>query len=152
MSTTYSEKLKLPQWQRRRLEILQRDNFTCKSCQDTQTELHVHHKRYIPGKDAWEAEDNDLETLCKFCHQVITRLHKVYKEYEILSIRTPPVTPDRGDFTFLATAYEKETGKYFLWVFNAKKSDSSFNFSMTIQESTIGVCLEEIQTHKSNGK
>lgn len=66
--TRYSDKLKSPKWQRKRLEILNRDNFTCQTCQDTETELHVHHKSYFG--EPWEAPDEDLITLCKICHAV----------------------------------------------------------------------------------
>lgn len=64
----YTEKLKDPQWQKKRLEILQRDNWTCKGCGDNKSTLHVHHKKYIFGRDPWEYENNMLITLCEFCH------------------------------------------------------------------------------------
>lgn len=65
---TYSEKLKSPKWQRKRLEILNRDNFTCKSCGDSENMLSVHHKRYFPNTEPWEYEDDLLVTLCQDCH------------------------------------------------------------------------------------
>jgi hypothetical protein len=64
----YSEKLRDPRWQKKRLEILQRDKFCCQKCFDTETTLHVHHRRYIPGRDPWEVPDDDLVTLCEVCH------------------------------------------------------------------------------------
>jgi hypothetical protein len=66
---TYSDKLKNPKWQKRRLEVLQRDNFSCKYCQDTLTELHVHHKEY--KGEPWDAPSELLETVCKHCHLVL---------------------------------------------------------------------------------
>lgn len=71
---TYSEKLQHPLWQRRRMTILNRDNYTCQKCKDTETQLHVHHKKY--SGEPWEAPDHDLETLCKDCHKVITVINK----------------------------------------------------------------------------
>jgi len=68
----YSELLKDPRWQRRKAEILQRDNFTCQLCTDTETELHVHHKKYYAGKKPWEYDNNDLITLCVNCHKKIS--------------------------------------------------------------------------------
>jgi hypothetical protein len=65
----YSDLLRDPRWQKKRLEILQRDNFTCQHCKDTETELHVHHEEYH-GKP-WEVESNKLVTLCKHCHFII---------------------------------------------------------------------------------
>ena len=73
---TYSEKLKNPLWQKKRLEILDRDNFTCTLCSDTETELHVHHKEYKSGKKPWEYENDKLQALCKHCHGVISVLNK----------------------------------------------------------------------------
>lgn len=74
MRTTYSEKLREPAWQRKRLDIFNRDNFTCQLCLDTKTELQVHHKAYISGKDPHEYEDYYLITLCKHCHAIVTEL------------------------------------------------------------------------------
>jgi hypothetical protein len=66
---TYSDKLQDPRWQKRRLEVLQRDNFTCRLCTDITTVLHIHHKKY--AKEPWEVELGSLITYCKHCHSVI---------------------------------------------------------------------------------
>ena len=71
---TYSEKLKDPRWQRKRLEIMSRDYFACTECGDHKSTLNVHHWRY--KKDPWEADDNDLTTLCERCHGRIENLKK----------------------------------------------------------------------------
>jgi len=67
---TYMEKLKHPKWQKKRLYILERDNFTFCYCNDKETELQIHHLKY--HKDPWEAKNEDLLTLCKDCHQLVT--------------------------------------------------------------------------------
>lgn len=64
----YTDQLKKPNWQRRRLQIFERDGFACTQCGDTENELQVHHKIYFPGVEAWEYHDSDLITLCKRCH------------------------------------------------------------------------------------
>lgn len=64
----YSEQIKSPKWQKKRLEILNRDNFTCQICGCGDKTLHVHHVIYIPGRSIWEYEDNQLVTLCEDCH------------------------------------------------------------------------------------
>jgi hypothetical protein len=69
MTTTYSEKLRDPRWQKKRLEILSRDEFACQICFDTKNTLHVHHRRYIKGKEPWEIDNNFLVTLCESCHE-----------------------------------------------------------------------------------
>ena len=66
---TYSEKLKDPRWQKKRLEILNRDKFRCKRCYDETSTLNVHHLRYEYNKEPWEYDDECLTTLCDECHQ-----------------------------------------------------------------------------------
>lgn len=68
---TYREQLLHPNWQRKRLEIMQRDEFTCQCCYDKETTLHVHHKQYVKGRLAWEYPNNELVTLCEGCHSVM---------------------------------------------------------------------------------
>lgn len=70
---TYAEKLKHPNWQKKRLDVLNRDEFTCKLCGDKETTLHVHHKEY--DGDPWNVSLDRLITLCQDCHKVI----EVYK-------------------------------------------------------------------------
>lgn len=65
---TYAELLKDPRWQKKRLEIMQRDNFTCQYCGATNNELHVHHKYYLCGRMPWEYSNSSLITLCDNCH------------------------------------------------------------------------------------
>lgn len=65
---TYSEKLRDPRWQKKRLEILNRDDWTCCSCLDASSPLAVHHLVYRAGKDPWEYENDELITLCESCH------------------------------------------------------------------------------------
>lgn len=82
----YSEKLKSPKWQKKRLEVLSRDNFTCCKCDDTETELHVHHLKY--NGEPHEAELSDLETLCKHCHYFFTFYEKsIYDDYGVKGVK-----------------------------------------------------------------
>jgi hypothetical protein len=75
---SYSEKLKHPKWQRKRLEIMQRDDFKCKLCNDSETTLNVHHYEYGQG-EPWDIEDSKLITTCEHCHSII---HEVLSELE----------------------------------------------------------------------
>lgn len=68
MSKAYSEKLRDPRWQKKRLEILERDEWTCQLCFDTENTLNVHHKVYEKGKEPWDIDNNKLVTLCEQCH------------------------------------------------------------------------------------
>lgn len=67
----YSEQLKSPKWQKKRLEILNRDEFKCNSCLNDSKQLHVHHKFYKKDLLAWEYKDNVYTTLCEECHNKI---------------------------------------------------------------------------------
>lgn len=67
---TYSEKLKDPRWQKKRLEILQRDDWACQYCGDKETTLHVHHEIYEKGVEPWETDEWLLTTLCEECHEI----------------------------------------------------------------------------------
>lgn len=80
---TYSEKLKDPRWQKKRLEILERDNWSCRYCGDKESTLHVHHEHYIKGCEPWEADECSLTTLCEDCHST-THLAKTLLEKFLL--------------------------------------------------------------------
>lgn len=69
MEKSYSELLKDPRWQKKRLKILERDGWRCKLCYSTVKTLNVHHLKYN-GKP-WEADNDDLITLCKDCHEIV---------------------------------------------------------------------------------
>jgi len=58
-----------PLWQKKRLEIMQRDNFTYVNCGETEKTLNVHHKSYIWGNKPWDYEDDNFITLCKSRHK-----------------------------------------------------------------------------------
>ena len=68
INNSYINKLKDPRWQKRRLEIMQRDNFTCQACYCNDKTLHVHHKYYEKGTEPWDYPDKVLVTLCEGCH------------------------------------------------------------------------------------
>ncbi len=66
---TYSEKLRDPRWQRKRLEIMNRDNFECQRCHSATSTLNVHHRAYLKNRDPWDYQDHMLTTLCEPCHE-----------------------------------------------------------------------------------
>lgn len=71
--TSYSEKLKDPRWQKKRLEIMERDSWTCQLCYAEDRPLHVHHKKYEYGKNPWDIDSAYLLTLCDNCHAIETK-------------------------------------------------------------------------------
>lgn len=67
--STYSEKLLDPRWQKKRLQIFERDNFTCQKCRDNENTLHIHHLAYIKDTEPWDYPDDYLLAVCKNCHE-----------------------------------------------------------------------------------
>jgi 5-methylcytosine-specific restriction endonuclease McrA len=65
----YRRLLRDPRWQRRRLQIFARDDWTCQQCRAQHRTLHVHHEKYLPGKAPWEVPARYLVTLCVTCHE-----------------------------------------------------------------------------------
>lgn len=63
---SYSDKLKDPRWQKKRLEILERDGWSCLFCGDDEATLHVHH--ISRHGEPWETPNTHLITLCSECH------------------------------------------------------------------------------------
>jgi len=65
----YADKFKDPRWQKKRLEILNRDKFTCQICGDDKSTLHVHHRYYTAGKEPWDYPNEAFVVLCEDCHE-----------------------------------------------------------------------------------
>lgn len=90
---TYQDQIKDPRWQKKRLEILNRDEFVCQGCFDDESELHVHHRTYHKGHMIGEYENEELMTLCKTCHQDIYKA----KEEVVKLIDMVFIDPDTID-------------------------------------------------------
>jgi hypothetical protein len=103
---TYSEQLKHPNWQRRRLERLNAVNFMCESCEETQKTLHVHHHRYVKGRMAWEYDDDELSVLCEDCH---AQEHDVRARFDAILSRL-----DIADIMIM-TGYAEGLGLRYSW-------------------------------------
>lgn len=75
--TDFFEQYKDPRWQKKRLEIMKRDNFTCQSCDVNYNTLNVHHiVPYRKETKPWEYENDELITLCEDCHTKISDIIK----------------------------------------------------------------------------
>ena len=119
---TYSEKLKDPRWQKKRLEILNRDNWMCQACYSTTNTLHVHHLDYEQGIEPWEYPEYYLQTLCEECHSEYENKKKeiesaFLKKYR-LSINTPFI---RGCFSSIISDIEMPDIIYLIWELGAAK-------------------------------
>ena len=65
---SFTEQYKNPKWQKKRLEILERDEYSCTECGNEEKTLHVHHYIYHKNKKVWEYDNKYLITLCDDCH------------------------------------------------------------------------------------
>jgi hypothetical protein len=86
VSAAYSELLKDPRWQRRRLEVFGNANFACQRCGSAARTLHAHHKKYLKGRKPWDYENELLECLCDDCHAVA---HVEQEALELTIARQP---------------------------------------------------------------
>lgn len=134
---TYSEKLRDPRWQKKRLKILERDNFTCRYCNDTETELQVHHKKY--NGEPWDAKKKHLITLCKHCH----------KHIELLNDH---VCKD----TVVEKEYIEKDGKIVWWEYKIWNSDMVWIYNAhndsgyAVTDLFIKECLEKMENLKNS--
>ncbi len=90
---TYKDQLADPRWQKKRLQIFERDKFTCQICLDTETQLQVHHKEYDKKYKtlAWDYPDTNYTTLCSDCHTELTSHIKFYgddKDFSVLKVKS----------------------------------------------------------------
>lgn len=70
----YSQKLKDPRWQKKRLEVMEFNLFTCRTCGSKTETLTVHHINYRRGAEPWEyCAVNDLACICEPCHTKIEK-------------------------------------------------------------------------------
>jgi len=94
---SYTEKLKDPRWQRKRLKILKRDNFQCQCCLNKEKMLSIHHLYYRTDLDPWEYPDKALITLCQDCHEVSNLIdfsHLWKRRLKLRLMRHQDVIPD----------------------------------------------------------
>lgn len=75
----YSEKLQHPNWQKKKYEIYERDNYRCVKCQNPDRPLRVHHLKYEYGKEPWEYPNEYLKTLCDKHHKTEYDCKKLFE-------------------------------------------------------------------------
>lgn len=145
MSKSYSEKLKDPRWQKKRLEVLQRDNFACLLCGDTETELHVHHQSYVKGKQPWEYDISNLRTYCKYCHILTEDLKKHFNETPLKVIKR--YLPDKDETALIAISGSEQFG---LRVNLCSIKNDEFSYLMFIRKDIIQDIIKLAAPYLSN--
>lgn len=72
---TYQDQIKSPKWQKKRLEVLEQNQFACIECGSADEQLHVHHPFYQKGRKIWEYTTEELRCLCATCHDKLHALN-----------------------------------------------------------------------------
>ena len=75
----YRQKLLDGRWQRKRLQILERDGFSCQQCR-RQDNVQIHHNWYLKNMEPWDYSGEQLITLCSVHHDEITEIQKKLKQ------------------------------------------------------------------------
>ncbi len=138
----YKEQISHPRWQKKRLRILQRDNWSCQLCGDTETTLHVHHKSYF--KKAWDANDSDLITYCEACHSLV--------EDDRLMIVTKVIKRKQKnkDSIIYATVIDTKEKRYFILICTFNSTTRTFTNRQFIFRNEYDILKQLI--HHQNGK
>ncbi len=89
---------------------MQRDEFTCKMCNDNSTTLHIHHKYYQYGNDPWDYDDSCFITLCADCHELEEMQIKEYSKLLIDTLKKSEFMAD--DWRRIANGINKANLKY----------------------------------------
>lgn len=82
MSDQWLAQYRDPRWQRKRLQIMERAQFTCECCGATTTTLNVHHRIYFKDRAPWNYQDSYLSCLCEDCHSEETAIRYWLKFYQ----------------------------------------------------------------------
>lgn len=83
--TEYSDKLKDPRWQQRRLAIMDKRGWKCESCTcgvNDGRPFHVHHRYYVSGRSPWAYPDWAFVLLCEQRHSATHHVSKMTDEPE----------------------------------------------------------------------
>jgi hypothetical protein len=84
----FFEKYKHPNWQKKRLEVMEAANFECQHCGEKNETLNVHHLSYKKGRDPWEYDKAELMCLCEGCHESMhemeDRLKDALHKYKVM--------------------------------------------------------------------
>jgi hypothetical protein len=144
MEKSYLELLKDPRWQKKRLKIMERDNFTCQICKDKETSLNVHHKRYVKGRLPWQYTDKDLLTVCEDCHNLIKHITEIN-----LCNCTIPIKSIHTDYN---TYYILSKERNYLMLYIYQKRGNSVFFIDQLPFCMFRKSLKEMEYEKDSTK
>lgn len=75
---------KSQQWERKRKSVLQRDHYACQECRRKGRYCRantVHHIRHLKDEPELALEDDNLESLCRDCHEAIHEKENRQKDF-----------------------------------------------------------------------
>ena len=109
MKRTYSDKLRDPRWQQKRLKLLEATEWKCQSCESGTTNLQVHHQYYLRNTDPWDYEDDCYKVLCENCHEIYQKsmesAHKfIARSNLILALEKMSETSEKEQALFCTVA------------------------------------------------
>jgi hypothetical protein len=142
---TYGEKLLDPRWQKKRLEILKRDNWKCCLCEDEKSTLHIHHKKYTG--EPWDAVPENLQTLCIHCHEVVESVIKWTDNNGNLIRILKFDNGSNGLFLVAIIADKEDSTKHGVAMYHYR--NDTLTFAASIRSSFIGKISDVLQTIKS---
>ena len=125
----YKDDLKDGRWQKKRLEIMQRDEFKCTHCGDSTKTLNVHHKEYIKGKKPWDYDNSNFLCLCETCHENIHNPKIIDYNQNIIDSLSFLTDEDKSRFVdiFKDESVQKEIESYFTVLEGMMNNDSIFH-------------------------
>lgn len=78
---SWSEQYLRPEWQQKRLYMLEKADWKCECCEENKgLQLHVHHKYYKKQTLLWDYPDEAFEVLCEECHKSTTIIQRNFEE------------------------------------------------------------------------
>lgn len=86
MSKDWHSLYRDPRWQKKRLEVLERAEWHCENCGDSESELQVHHGFYESNRKPWEYEPTAYFALCESCHEEGDRARRLIKSAGMLPL------------------------------------------------------------------
>lgn len=141
---SYSEKLKDPRWQKKRLSVLNKSKFKCELCNDKNETLHVHHLSYEKNKEPWDYPLSNFKCLCSTCHEFITisNFIKYQDIIKVLKVRSLDNTRNNVYIKY----YNKDLNSEFILGFGVDKKSNypliihlSSNFLNTLNNQLNGI-------------
>lgn len=147
---TYAEKLLDPRWQKKRLEILSRDEFTCRFFEDKTTTLHIHHFNYPKSGNPWDSDEIDLITYCSHCHCLAEYIKKnkpsvIIHDY----IYAKKVTHVSSDYYVIVASYIDKRHRICADFYTVDSKDE-VSYITGISESILTDALEVINRLKND--